>query len=74
MATTQSGQTAQASTGNTTKPENRPVGSANAITADDSDGDGFWMIEEEVARAHFNCAEPDPFLDDSDSDDEWEDF
>ena len=73
-ATTQSGQTAQASTGNTTKPENRPVGSANAVTADDSEGDGFWMIEEEVARAHFDCAELDPFLDDSDLGDEWEDF
>ena len=53
-------QTAQASS-TSTKPENKPVGSANVIY--DFDGDGFWMATEEAAdRTHLASAEPDPML------------
>jgi hypothetical protein len=47
----QSGQTAS---GTSSKPENKPVGSANAIIYDD-EGDGFWLAEEtdeEVPLVH----------------------
>jgi len=75
-AENQSGQTTQAST--STKPENKPVGSANVFEDDDSDDDGFCMAEEDVARAYPYCAEPDPLgesEDESDDDvDEWEAF
>ena len=54
------GQAAQANSG--TKPENRPVGSANAIYPNDSDEDGFWAVEEEVAHVYPNHAEPDPLM------------
>ena len=53
-------QTAQAS-GTSTKPENKPVGSANVIY--DFEGDGFWMaIDEAVDRTNLVSAEPDPML------------
>ena len=58
------GQQGQASSGTSSKPENKPVGSANVVTVDE--GDGFWMAEEEgeeTAHAHFVGAEPDPLLD-----------
>ena len=73
-ASKQSGQTVQVSSGSTSKPENRPVGSANIVIDDDSDIDGFCAAKEEVALAHTICAKLSPFLDDSDSDDKWEDF
>ena len=73
-ADNQSSQIVQVSAGNSSKPKNRPVGSANTITADDSDGEGFWIVKEEVAHTYIYHAEPDPLLDDSESDDEWEDF
>ena len=50
----QSGQATQGSTGtstgtSTSKPENKPVGSANIATInDDLDGNGFWVIKEEI--------------------------
>jgi hypothetical protein len=63
-----------------TKPENKPVGSANAAIIDeyDSDDRGFWAVKEE--EVHVCHAEPDHQMDDSDSDneddsyDEWEAF
>jgi len=74
-AENQSGQTTQAST--STKPKNKPVGSANAFE-DDSDDDGFFMADEDAACAYPYCAEPDPLgesKDESDNDvDEWEAF
>ena len=57
-----------------TKPENKPVGSANAVTADDLDGNSFWVVEEEEPHAHADCAVPSPLSDDSDLDSEWDDF
>jgi len=74
-AADQSGQAAQANPGTTSKPENKPVGSANHITIDEDDSDdrGFWAVEE-VGRAHPNCAEPDHRMDDSDSEDKDEAF
>ena len=63
----QSGQAAQAST-STSKPENKPVGSANTVTFDDSDGDGFWVVEEE--QIHALIYEPDPEPSDIESDDD----
>ena len=63
---------AAANPGTTIKPENRPVGSANTVFADDSDGDGFWIAEEGAAHAHPDRAEPDPLMGESESDDEDE--
>jgi len=74
-AENQSGQTTQAST--STKPKNKPVGSANAFE-DDSDDDGFFMANEDAACVYPYCAEPDPLgesKDESDNDvNEWEAF
>ena len=33
------------------KPENKPVGSVNVVTAYDFEGDGFWMAEEKPTLA-----------------------
>src|SRR5258708_33661005 len=45
------------------KPENKPVGSANAAVIHDFEGDGFWMVEETaVDLAPLAIAEPDPLL------------
>jgi len=53
-------QSAQASS-TSSKPVNKPVGSANLTY--DSKGDGFWMATEEaVDRTHLATAEPDPML------------
>jgi hypothetical protein len=53
-------QSAQASS-TSSKPENKPVGSANVVY--DIEGDGFWMATEEaVDRTHLASAEPDPLL------------
>jgi len=74
-AADQSGQAAQVNPGTTSKPENKPVGSANHVTIDEDDSDdrGFWAIKE-VGRTHPNCAEPDHRMDNSDSEDEDEAF
>jgi hypothetical protein len=40
----------------------RPVGSANAVDADDSDADGFWVVEE-VTQAQNDSAESDALSD-----------
>ena len=45
------------------KPENKPVGSANAIFDNDSDSDGFCAAEEEEVIVCNICANPDPYLD-----------
>jgi len=67
----QSGQAAQASL--STKPKNKPVGSANIVTIDnDSEDRGFWAIEEE--EVHTCYTEPDPLMGNSDFDDVLEDF
>ena len=70
-AQAQSGQAAQASSNTssgTSKPENKPVGSANIATIDDnSDGDGFWVVKEE--ETHTLIYEPDPKPSDMESDD-----
>jgi len=70
-AADQNAQAVQSNPGTTSRPENKPVGSANHITTDDDDSDdrGFWAVEE-VGRAHPNYVELDPHMDDSDSDDE----
>ena len=52
---------AQSST-TTPKTENKPVGSANAVTGYDSEGDGFWMVVESEDRAQPIGADPDPLL------------
>ena len=70
-ANNSSGQTAQASAGNTSKPKNRP-GSINIVPVHDSDDEGFWVVEEEVVHAHVDCAEPGPLSNDSESDNEGE--
>jgi len=45
------------------KLDNKPVGSANAITVHDEEGDGFWMVEDKaVVPAPNISAEPDPLL------------
>jgi gag-polypeptide of LTR copia-type/Pol polyprotein, beta-barrel domain/GAG-pre-integrase domain len=50
-ANNQSGQTAQASSGSSSRPENKPVGSANIVTAFDSDPEGFYTVVED--NEHF---------------------
>ena len=45
------------------KPENKPMGSTNAITVHDYKGDGFWMAEEEAVNlAPIVSMDPDPML------------
>ena len=44
------------------KPETKPVGSANAVTVDDFDDDGFWMAEDPEDPAQPVSADPDPLL------------
>ena len=75
-AADQSGQAAQANPGTTSKPENKPVGSANHIYLDDSDDDGFYMANEDVAHAYPDYVEPDPLMSEleDDNDNEWEAF
>ena len=70
-ASNQSGQTTQATLGSS-RPETRPVGSANAIFDDDSDSDGFCAAKEDKGIARDICTDPDLYLDDSDSEDDWD--
>jgi hypothetical protein len=66
-STTQtSGQAAQALLGKA-RPETRPVGSANAVNADDSDANRFWVVEE-VTQAQNDSAESDTLSDWTDDD------
>ena len=44
------------------KAENKPAGSANAVTGYDSEGDGFWTVVELEDQAQFVGADPDPWL------------
>src|SRR6266849_9537467 len=54
--------TQMSSTGH--KPENKPMGSVNAITMHDYKGDGFWMVKDKAVDPVPNVsAEPDPLLD-----------
>ena len=71
-AQVQSGQAAQASTSHS-KPENKPMGSANIASIDDSDGDGFWLVEEEETHAYVYCAEPDFDMSDPDMESDVDD-
>jgi hypothetical protein len=57
-AQVQSSQAAQAST-STSKPMNKPVGSTNIMSINNSDGDGFWLIKEEETHAYVYCAKLD---------------
>jgi len=71
VAADQNAQAVQSNPGTTSRHENKPMGSANHVTTDDDDSDdrGFWAVKE-VGCAHPNYVEPDPHMDDSDSDDE----
>ena len=73
-AADQSRQAAQANPGTTSKPVNKPVGSANIATIDryELDDRGFWAVEEE--EAHACHTEADPQMDDLDSDNNNLDF
>jgi hypothetical protein len=71
-AQVQSGQAAQASTSHS-KPENKPMGSANIASIDDSDGDGFWLVEEEETHVYVYCAEPDFDMSDPDMESDVDD-
>jgi hypothetical protein len=55
------------------KPKNKPVGSTNAVFDNDSDSDGFCAAEDEEVIACDICANPDPYFDDLDLDDDWDD-
>ena len=47
------------------KPENKPVGSVNAVIPYNFDGNGFWMAKEEVTDEDLACiisTKPDPLL------------
>ena len=68
----QTGQTAQGILGSS-KPENKPVGSMNAVFDDNSDSDGFCAAEEKVTTCDI-CTDPDLYLDNSDSDNDWDDI
>ena len=53
--------TASTSTSTSSKPDNKPVSSANVIY--DMEGDSFWIATEEAAdRIHLASAEPNPLL------------
>jgi len=74
-ATNQSGQAAQTSTSTSTSPntsrrENRPVGSANVAYKDDSDDGDFWAATVEVEDAHTYCAASDPLMGDDDDEED----
>ena len=75
-AANRSGQPAQANTSTSTKPENRPVGYANAAFEDESDDGGFWAAAVDVACAYPDYTEPDPLMGEPEDDDvdEWEAF
>jgi hypothetical protein len=60
-------------TSGSSKPENKPVGSVNAVFDDDSNSDGFCAAEEEEVIACDICTDPNPYFDDLDSDDDWDD-
>ena len=69
-AGTQSGQAAQTSTStSTSKPENRPAGSANVAYTDNTDNEEFWAAATEAAHAHADPAKPDPWTGGLDWDD-----
>ena len=65
----QSGQAAQMST-STSKPENRPVSSANVAYTDNTDDKEFWAAAVEAAHVHADPAKPDPWTGGLDWDDD----
>jgi hypothetical protein len=73
-AKVQSGQAAQASLStsastSTSKPKNKLVGFANTMTIDDdSDGDGFWAVEDMDTYMHIDYFKPNPEMSDMESD------
>jgi hypothetical protein len=71
-ASNQSSQTAQVTSGSS-KPENKPVGSANAVFDNNSNSDGFCAAEEEEVIVHNICADPDLYFNDLDLDNDWDD-
>ena len=50
------------STHTTPKAENKPIGSANAVTRYDLEGNGFWMAMEPEYWARLDIANPNPLL------------
>jgi hypothetical protein len=74
-AKAQSSQAIQVSTSTSTssKPENKPVGSANAITIDNSDDDSFWLIEEVETYMHTTYTALNPKMSDSDMESDIDD-
>ena len=46
-----SGQAAHSSSGTDSRPETKPVGSANIVVTNNTEGDSFWMAIEEVTHA-----------------------
>lgn len=58
------------STATTPKTENKPVGSANAVTKYDSEGDSFWMAMEPEYWARLVVANPNPLLQEGEETDE----
>jgi len=57
----------QANTGNSSKPENRPVGSANVTTIDDTNDGDFWAANAEIVNMY-----DDPMMGKLESSDEEE--
>jgi len=53
--------------GNSSKPENRPVGSANIATINDTDDGDFWAANTEIINMYDN-----PMMGKSESSDEEE--
>jgi len=70
-AANQSGQATQMGTStspNTSRQENRPIGSANVAYEADSDDGDFWAATMEVEDAHIHCAVSDPLMGDVNDD------
>ena len=70
-AANQSSQATQMGTStspNTSRQENRPVGSANVAYEDNSDDGDFWAATMEVEVVHIHCAASDPLMGDIDDD------
>ena len=61
-AADQNAQAVQLNPGTTSKPKNKPVGSANHIYLDDSDDNSFYMAEEDIAHTYPDYVEPDPLM------------
>jgi len=72
-AANQSGQAIQMGTStspNTSRWENRPVGSANVAYEANSDNGDFWAATVEVEDVHIHCAVSDPLMGDVNDDED----